>query len=170
MRITQALITRVKLFWLSRVSRRFAVKGRLWVHGFGDVQVGRGTRFDAGRIGIELHAMRGARIVIGENCHFGEAASIEACDLVQIGNRVSVGAWTRILDNSFHTLRGKPDDRPRSKSVIIEDDVTIEPRAIVLPGVRLERGARISEGAVVYRRVPAGAVVWGNPARPLKSV
>jgi acetyltransferase-like isoleucine patch superfamily enzyme len=159
---------RFRLFWLSRIVRRFAVKGRLWVHGFGEVQVGRGTRFDAGGIGIELHALRGARIIIGDNCKFGEAASIEACNLVQIGNRVSVGAWTRILDNNFHTLRGKPSHRPPSKPVIIEDDVTIEARAIVLPGVHLGRGARVSEGAIVHRRVPAGATVWGNPARPMR--
>ena len=158
-------------FWWARL-RRFArrgrgvvVMGRLWIHGSGAVEVGDATRFDGGGLGIELHPGKNARIVIGSRCCLNEGVSIEACELVQLGDGVTIGPWVKILDNHFHPLHGNRLERPPSEPVIIEDDVAIGARAIILPGVRIARGARVAEGAVVSRRVRAGAVVSGNPAR-----
>ena len=52
--------------------------------------------------------------------------------------------------------------------VIIEDDADLGVGAIVLPGVRIGRGAQVGAGAVVTRDVPPYAVVAGNPARVLR--
>jgi sugar O-acyltransferase (sialic acid O-acetyltransferase NeuD family) len=49
----------------------------------------------------------------------------------------------------------------------IGDEVTIFPHASILPGVHVGNGATIGAGAVVTRPVPAGATVFGNPARPV---
>ena len=49
--------------------------------------------------------------------------------------------------------------------VVIEDDADIGVGAIILPGVRIGRGAKVGAGAVVTRDVPAYAVVAGAPAR-----
>jgi maltose O-acetyltransferase len=40
--------------------------------------------------------------------------------------------------------------------------------AIVLPGVTVAEDAVVGAGAVVTPDVPAGAVVAGNPARPIR--
>lgn len=51
--------------------------------------------------------------------------------------------------------------------VILADNVKIGVNACVLPFVRVGKGARIGSGAVVTKDVPDGAVMVGNPARPL---
>lgn len=40
--------------------------------------------------------------------------------------------------------------------------------AVVLPGVSIGAGATVGAGAIVIRDVSAGAVVAGNPARPIR--
>jgi acetyltransferase-like isoleucine patch superfamily enzyme len=56
------------------------------------------------------------------------------------------------------------------KEVIIEEDVWIAGNAIILPGVRIGRGAIIGAGSVVTKSVPPLWTVVGNPARLLRKV
>ncbi len=51
---------------------------------------------------------------------------------------------------------------------VVEEDVWIGQRAIIMPGVRLGRGSIVGAGAVVTRDVPPYAVVGGVPARLIK--
>ncbi len=62
-------------------------------------------------------------------------------------------------------LQGYTPPRP----VVIEDDVWIGTRAIILPGVRVGAGSIIGAGAVVTKSVPPYSIVAGNPARVVKS-
>lgn len=58
--------------------------------------------------------------------------------------------------------------QPIHRAIVVEEDVFIGARVIVLPGVRIGRGAAIGAGAVVARDIPAGAVAVGNPARVVR--
>ena len=51
---------------------------------------------------------------------------------------------------------------------IIEDDVWISSGAIILPGVRIGKGAIIAAGAVVTKDVEEYSVVAGVPAKKIK--
>lgn len=50
---------------------------------------------------------------------------------------------------------------------VIGEGVYIGARAIVLPGIKIGRGARIEAGAIVLKDVDDGAWIVGNPARPM---
>jgi acetyltransferase-like isoleucine patch superfamily enzyme len=165
MTVWERLVRRWRLRRLTRRGPRVLVEGRLWVHGGGRVEVGADTAFCGGGTGIELNSGPGARIAIGAHCRIGEGVSIEARELVQIGDRVRLGAGVKILDNHFHALCGDRHQLPRSEPVIIEDDVIVGAGAIVLPAVQIHSGARIADAAVVTHRVTRGITVAGNPAR-----
>jgi len=66
----------------------------------------------------------------------------------------------------MHTLPGRVSEKP----VVIEDDVWIGCRSIILKGVRIGRGAVIAAGSVVTKDIPAGAIAGGVPARVLSTV
>ena len=59
----------------------------------------------------------------------------------------------------------KPEDDLR---VVIEDDVWIGTRAIILHGVTIGRGAIVGAGAVVTCNVPPYSIITGVPAKVFK--
>jgi maltose O-acetyltransferase len=69
-----------------------------------------------------------------------------------------------MIYNSEHDLE-KQDFSARTEPVQIEDYVFVGPRSIILPGVKIGKGAVIAAGAVVTANVPDFAIVGGVPAK-----
>lgn len=82
-------------------------------------------------------------------------------DRVEIGANVCINDGVQILTAS-HDVRDPAWGRI-SKPVVIEDYAWIATDSLILPGVRIGRGAVIGAGAVVGKDVPANAVAVGNP-------
>lgn len=118
-------------------------------------------------------------IEIGNNCIFGRNVNVNAggCKGIFIGNDVAIadGTYLRSANHSFFKLdvpikdQGHTavelDFQERLYSVIIEDDVWIGARAIILSGAWIGRGSIISAGAVVSNIIPPFSIVVGNPGR-----
>ena len=117
-------------------------------------------------------SLPGAVIEVGN--HVGmSGCTISASRSVLIGNYVMIGSGAIITDSDAHPLdyrRRREGCFGQMASVVIEDDVFIGTRAIILKGVRVGRGSVIGAGAVVVRSVPANSVVVGNPARVVKEL
>ncbi len=108
-----------------------------------------------------------SRIVIGEDSVIGERAVLDGRDKLVIGNHVAIASEVMIY-NAEHDVHSS-DFRPVQNRVVIEDYVFIGPRAIILPGVTIKRGAVVAAGAVVTKDVSENHIVGGIPAKLISS-
>lgn len=102
-------------------------------------------------------------ITIGDDTIIGDHAFLDGRAPLIVGSHVDIASQVLIY-NSEHDLE-KDDFEARVEPVVIEDYVFIGPRAIVLPGVKVGKGAVIAAGAVVTKDVPELAIVGGVPAK-----
>ena len=130
-----------------------------------------------------IHTTRNAIIQIGNNVGISSAC-IWAKERIIIGNNVNIGGDTIIIDTDAHNL----DYRIRnskaineegisidsitatSKPIIIEDDVLIGTRCIILKGVRIGTRSVIGSGSVVTKSIPADCIAAGNPCKIIKYI
>jgi maltose O-acetyltransferase len=113
----------------------------------------------------------GSRISVGHRSQLGHGLQLDHD--VTIGDDVIMGPDVVIMTSAHAFDRidipiHAQGARPR-RAVIVEDDVWIGTRAIILPGVTLGKGSIVGAGSVVTRDVAPYAIVGGAPARPLKS-
>jgi acetyltransferase-like isoleucine patch superfamily enzyme len=108
---------------------------------------------------VRLNRWRGVNI--GKDVWIGYDAIIEtSCPhLVTIRDRAAIGMRVTIIAHNRE-----------QRGVIIEEDVSIGPGAIVLPNVTIGRGAIVTAGSVVTKSVPPKTLMQGNPARPVATV
>jgi len=104
-------------------------------------------------------------ISIGEDTIVGDHIFLDGRSKLTIGNHVDIASSVMVY-NSEHDL-SKEDFSAIEEPVEIEDYVFIGPRAIILPGVKVGRGAVIAAGAVVTTSVPEFTIVGGVPAKPI---
>jgi acetyltransferase-like isoleucine patch superfamily enzyme len=91
---------------------------------------------------------------------------------VQVGKYVLFGPEVAIVgaDHGFDQP-GVPmihGGRPKVPPTVIEDDVWIGSRAMLMVGVRIGRGSIIAAGSVVTKEVEPYSIVGGVPARLLR--
>lgn len=104
-------------------------------------------------------------ISIGSDTIIGDHAFLDGRAPLKIGNHVDIASSVMIY-NSEHDLE-KEDFSARVEPVSIEDYVFIGPRVIILPGVKIGKGAVVAAGAVVTKDVPDFTIVGGVPAKPI---
>jgi acetyltransferase-like isoleucine patch superfamily enzyme len=104
-------------------------------------------------------------ITIGEDSIIGEGAVLDGRDKLTIGNHVDIATDVMIY-NSQHDIKD-PDFKAICSPVVIQDYVFIGPRAIILPGVTIKKGAVVGAGAVVTKDVEEYTIVGGVPAKQI---
>lgn len=139
-----------------KIGRRFSAVSKISSNSFGIIQ----------RVMIRTVG-HGAIILIGNNVGVS-GCTISASKSIRIGNNVLIGSGAIVTDSDAHAI--DPEDRRQgglglTNPVIIEDDVFIGARAIILKGVTIGQGSVIGAGAVVAKSVPPYSVAVGNPAK-----
>jgi UDP-2-acetamido-3-amino-2,3-dideoxy-glucuronate N-acetyltransferase len=145
-----------------------------------DVQFGDDVRVQAFANLYGCRVGSGSRIgpfvEIQSGVEIGAACKVQShtfvCEGVTIGDRAFIGHGVMFVNdrrpratNERGELQGPADWEMIETRV--EDGASIGSGAVILGGVTIGADALVGAGAVVTRDVASGAVVVGNPARPL---
>ena len=173
--LPEKILNRLRTIWLEYVT------GFLW-WGAGEVPSHHFRRLCYRLSGMKIGAgstihMRARiydprQIIIGEDTIIGERATLDgrrqlknSASKLTIGSHVDIASEVMIW-TSEHDLTD-PQMNAIEEPVTIHDYVFIGPRAIILPGVTIGKGAVVAAGAVVTKDVPAGSIVAGVPAKEI---
>lgn len=140
-------------------------------------------RQGAVRLGPRCTVAPGA--VIQGNVEMGANCSVQAYSiLVGYGTRegreglIRIGNHVRIAPGVMMIAANHVFDDPtrpitaqglRPAPIVIEDDVWVGGRVVIVAGVTVGGGSVLAAGAVVTHDVPPGSVVGGVPARIIKT-
>lgn len=112
----------------------------------------------------------GMNVQIGNSCQINDNVRL---DNVILGNDVMIGRDCIVLGKMHNT---KSIEVPMIKQgeisvkqTIIEDNVWIGSRVIIMPGVKLRKGCIVGAGAVVTKNTNCNAVYGGIPAKLIKT-
>lgn len=151
------------------LSRKFTKHGIIVVTGFpvpkvinaGGELIAENCQFYGG---VRFEIGKGAVVRIGNGTYLNRNTLVVSNKLIEIGRACRIAWDVIIMDTDLHSVDGGIME---NKSIIIEDDVWIGCRSIILKGVHIGKGAIIAAGSVVTKDVPSRAVVGGVPARTI---
>jgi acetyltransferase-like isoleucine patch superfamily enzyme len=163
---------RVKFRLLRRrvvIGRFFRVSGPLDIRGPGTVIFGDFCSVISSRLAPTTPytysrdaVIRFGNRVLLTSTRFGCAESIDVGDGAGLSD-------ARLMDTDFHSIEATGVPRyntgGRSKPIVIGPNAWVGAGAMILKGVTIGESAVVGAGSVVASRVPARAVVLGNPAR-----
>lgn len=111
-------------------------------------------------------------ISVGNNVYIGHHTEILASEKgIKIGNNVMIAQHVILISfNHGYNKTGIPMNlqKQSTERIEIKDDVWIGARAIILPGVTIQKGSIIGAGAVVTKSVKPYSIVGGVPAKFIK--
>ena len=118
---------------------------------------------------IGNHCSIGSRCEIGRGSRIGDYSRIGSGTFLPpnsvIGEYVFIGPNCTFTDDKTPRV-------PRANSApytpmppVVEDGAAIGAGCVILPGMRIGRGARVAAGTVVTRDVEPGTMVCGEPGR-----
>jgi acetyltransferase-like isoleucine patch superfamily enzyme len=162
-------IMNAQLRFLGKATAPFSVRlrGRALVWGSGEIVLKEGVSLNGTVVPIELNTYQSGQIEIGRHTFINYGSSITARAFVTIGSYCHLGHYTFLMDNEQHDVISHYD-LPPSKPVIVEDNVWVGSKVVILPGVRIGTRAVIGAGSIVTKDIPPRCVAAGNPARVLR--
>ena len=147
--------------WLRRIEI-----ARNW----GDVFIEKGAALDTGVTIVTGGKRKPRKVFIGTGTYVNRYTIFDGHEHLEVGRKCMIGPHCYITDGDHSAEPGSSvQEQPmRTASVIIEDEVWIGSHVVVLPGVRIGKGAVIGAGSVVTRSVPSNAIAVGIPARVMR--
>jgi acetyltransferase-like isoleucine patch superfamily enzyme len=148
---------------------------RLWgvpaVKNDGRLLIGDRVRISSTIAQMEIGIGPQGTLEIGDNVLINYGCSFGATKLVRIGDRCNIGMQVVLIDNAFHELDpDRRDEQPEPAPVILERNVWLASRVMVLPGVTIGENSVIGAGSVVTKDIPPNVLAAGMPARVIRAI
>ena len=108
--------------------------------------------------------------ILGDNVNFNGMKIIGGGN-VTIGNNFHSGNDCLMISQNHNYDKGKAipyDDTYIFKDIVVDDNVWLGDRVIILGGVHIGEGAIIQAGSVVVKDIPPLSIAGGHPAIPFK--
>jgi acetyltransferase-like isoleucine patch superfamily enzyme len=153
------------------IGKRVGLSSRVTLRANTQVAVGIAIGDETSIQDAALLAANQGSIVIGQHSWLGPFCMVYGNGGVSIGDHVLIAAHCVINTVSHNTERC---DLPISEQgincapVVIENDVWIGSRAVIMQGVTLGHGAIIGAGSVVTTNIPPYSIAVGTPARVIR--
>ena len=113
------------------------------------------------------------KITIGNNFFSASGLALSATEGINIGNDVTFGPDVMIFGGNHKTnIPGFKINQIHTGDkldiIVVENDVWVGARTIILSGVIIGEGSIIGAGSVVTKKMPYYYVCAGNPCKPIK--
>jgi acetyltransferase-like isoleucine patch superfamily enzyme len=175
-RIPRGLASRIRLLAYRLLGMKQGVRNRMEGGGrcrrLSQIEIGSHNAFTQGCwLWPEDTEDEKIRIRIGNNNYFNRNLMIDACGLVEIGDRNMFGPDVCIADSNHRFGEGAaPHTLPMEIGrVKIGNHCWIGAKAIILMNVELADGCVVGAGAVVTKSFPSGSVIAGVPAKLIRA-
>jgi acetyltransferase-like isoleucine patch superfamily enzyme len=161
--------------WYLRSATRVGPRVRVWgapsVTNKGTLMVGDRARLVSTMATLEIGVGPGGVLDIGENVFVNYGCSFGATKSIRIGAHSTIGPHVIMMDNDFHRLEPeRRNELPPSAPIVLEENVWLGARVIVLRGVTIGAGSAIGAASVVAGDIPPRTVAAGVPARVIRSI
>jgi acetyltransferase-like isoleucine patch superfamily enzyme len=116
-----------------------------------------------------------AKIYIGSNTGMNGVSITSRTKSIYIGSNCRIAPNTVIVDSDYHSMI-PPESRLQNpgfefdKDVVINENVWIGMRSIILKGVTIGKNSVIAAGSVVVKDIPEDCLAAGVPAIVVKKL
>ncbi len=166
--VFRIVVARWYLRSFTKTGKYVSVNGRPKIQNKGIVEVADDVRIWSSIVKAQIYVSEGAVLKVGRNARLN-GVHIDVKTKIIIGNNVRIAPYVLMMDSDFHQIDNHFEDG-KTAPIIIEDDVWLASRCIILKGVKIGKGAVVAAGALVTKDVPAYTVVGGVPARIIKRI
>lgn len=154
------------------------IQGYVWMRAieipfnWGDITLEKEVSLDRGVSLVCAGPLRGKgdKLIIRSGTYVNRFTIFDAHGHIEVGRDCMIGPHCYITDADHGTAPGRSvKSQPMTKApVIIEDEVWIGANVVILPGVRIGKGAVVGAGSVVTKNIPANVIAVGVPAQVLR--
>ena len=110
------------------------------------------------------------KLQLGKYILISPGTSIRSAKKIVIGDSTMIASDVTITDSDWHDIYDRTDYVASPKEVIIQENVWIGEKSLILKGSKIGKNSIIGAGSVVSGEVPANVVFAGNPAKEIKKL